>query len=108
MLINWINVTVYAEQWPKLFVLLPQAERAINEVIERDNITGTASVPNQYIQPHLQQVSSAGSKSAIMKSQKELVYSSKAKIQAVYGLAHLQDKNYKIAAEKFMQVYEIW
>ncbi|KAI1725276.1 26S proteasome subunit RPN7 domain-containing protein [Ditylenchus destructor] len=71
MLINWINVTVYANQWPKLGILLPQAERAINEVTDRES---------------------------------ELVMSSKAKIAAVGGLAKMQEKQYKQAAEKFMTV----
>lgn len=100
MLINWINVTVYAECWPKLHNLISQAERAINEVIERDNVTptGPTTVSNQYNQ---QQLTPAMKTS---KSQRELVLSSKAKIIAVTGLVNLQEKRYRIAAEKFMMV----
>jgi hypothetical protein len=32
MLLNWISATVYAEQWNKLSILIPQVERAISEV----------------------------------------------------------------------------
>ena len=101
MLINWINVTVYAEYWPKLHNLISQAERAINEVIERDNVTSTGStssgMPSQY---NLQQATAQKSS----KSQRDLVLSAKAKIMAVSGLVNLQEKHYRAAAEKFMMV----
>lgn len=98
MLINWINVTVYAEQWSKLFVLLPQAERSITEMIERENTPTSATLANPYTQ--MQLASKCGTK-----SQKDFVLSSKAKILAVSGLAYLQDKKFKEAAEKFMLVH---
>ncbi|KAL3115809.1 hypothetical protein niasHT_007814 [Heterodera trifolii] len=97
MLINWISVTVYAEQWSKLFVLLPQAERAIAEIIERENTPTSATLANPYTQ--MQSGSKVGNK-----SHKDFVLSSKAKILAVTGLANLQDKKFKEAAEKFMTV----
>lgn len=100
MLINWINVTVYAEQWQKLFMLLPQADRAIAEVMERENTPNSATLANPYAQ---MQMANKGV-GAANKSQKEFVLSAKAKILAVYGLANLQDKNFKLAAEKFMMV----
>ena len=100
MLINWINVTVYAEQWPKLFILLPQADRAINEMMERENVaTASGSAPNIQAQQQQSALAAAG-----LRNQREFVFTSKAKVLAVYGLAHLQDKNYKTAAEKFMTV----
>lgn len=102
MLINWINVTVYAEQWPKLFVLLPQADRAINEMIDRDKLNEVDNkFPSQQI--GMPGFSGTGPKPTV-KSQREMVFSAKAKILAVYGLANLQSKEYKTAAEKFMQV----
>uniref|UniRef100_A0A183BSZ3 PCI domain-containing protein n=1 Tax=Globodera pallida TaxID=36090 RepID=A0A183BSZ3_GLOPA len=97
MLINWINVTVYAEQWSKLSVLLPQAERAIVEIMERENTPTSATLANPYTQ--LQMTGKSGNK-----NQKEFVLSSKAKLLAVSGLANLQDKKFKEAAEKFMLV----
>lgn len=100
MLINWINVTVYAEQWAKLLMLLPQADRAIMEALERENTPTSATLANPYSQMHLANKSASSGN----KSQKEFVLSAKAKILAVYGLAHLQDKNFKLAAEKFMMV----
>uniref|UniRef100_A0A914HWZ6 PCI domain-containing protein n=1 Tax=Globodera rostochiensis TaxID=31243 RepID=A0A914HWZ6_GLORO len=82
MLINWINVT---------------AERAIVEIMERENTPTSATLANPYTQ--LQMTGKSGNK-----NQKEFVLSSKAKLLAVSGLANLQDKKFKEAAEKFMLV----
>lgn len=97
MLISWINVAIYANQWPKLLLLLPQAERAISEVIDRESIqnsTGRSRNHNHY-----------SSNCTSNKNYKELVQSSKAKIAAVSGLSKMNDRLYKEAAEKFMTVY---
>lgn len=96
MLISWINVTIYANQWQKLLLLLPQAERAICEVIDRESIqssSGRGRSHNHFTPP-----------SASSKNYKELVQSSKAKIAAVSGLSKMNDRLYKQAAEKFMTV----
>lgn len=98
MLINWINVTVYANQWPKLGILLPQAERAINEVTDRESVASSSSSNRGHLSTFPSSVASS------VKSYKELVMSSKAKIAAVSGLAKMQEKQYKQAAEKFMTV----
>lgn len=98
MLINWINVTVYANQWPKLGILLPQAERAINEVTDRESVASSSSTNRAGMSTFPSSVASS------VKSYKELVMSSKAKIAAVGGLAKMQEKQYKQAAEKFMTV----
>uniref|UniRef100_A0A915D2L6 PCI domain-containing protein n=1 Tax=Ditylenchus dipsaci TaxID=166011 RepID=A0A915D2L6_9BILA len=97
MLINWINVTIYAQHWPKLGILLPQAERAIAEVVDRESVAATSTTRSGV---------SSFSSSAInpAKNYKELVMSSKARIASVSGLAKMQDKQYKAAAEKFMTV----
>jgi len=102
MLISWINVTIYAEQWQKLFVLLPQADRAINEIIERENVSSIPS--NTFSTTQYSSLQSLQIPARTSKIQKDLILSSKAKILAVYGLAFLQNKNYKAAAEKFMTV----
>lgn len=106
MLINWINVTIYAEQWPKLFILLPQADRAITEIIERENVSTTTKTNSHDTTPVHSQYSlhSLQIPARTSKSQRELILSSKAKILAVYGLAYIQNKNYKSAAEKFLMV----
>nr|CAD2190906.1 unnamed protein product [Meloidogyne enterolobii] len=102
MLISWINVTIYAEQWQKLFVLLPQADRAINEIIERENVSSVPS--NTFSTTQYSSLQSLQIPARTSKIQKDLILSSKAKILAVYGLAFLQNKNYKAAAEKFMTI----
>uniref|UniRef100_A0A915NFL2 PCI domain-containing protein n=1 Tax=Meloidogyne floridensis TaxID=298350 RepID=A0A915NFL2_9BILA len=102
MLISWINVTIYAEQWQKLFVLLPQADRAINEIIERENVSSIPS--NTFSTTQYSSLQSLQIPARTSKIQKDLILSSKAKILAVYGLAFLQNKNYKAAAEKFMTI----
>lgn len=93
MLISWINVTIYANQWQKLLLLLPQAERAISEVIDRESIQNTPGRGRSH-----------SSNCVSSKNYKELVQSSKAKIAAVSGLSKMNDFLYKLAAEKFMTV----
>lgn len=102
MLINWINVSIYADNWSKLNVFIPQAERAINDIIERENVAGGPSSSNQI-------GSSRGMlglplSTSNTKSCKELIQSARAKIAAVSGLLKLHDKEYKGAAETFMTV----
>jgi hypothetical protein len=96
MLINWINVTIYAEQWPKLGNLLSQAERTICEIMERDSATSSSSSysSTSAIQP----------KTPTSKNYKELVQTCRAKISAVIGLAKMQERNFRQAAEKFITV----
>ncbi|KAL7078571.1 hypothetical protein ACQ4LE_002163 [Meloidogyne hapla] len=104
MLISWINVTVYAEQWSKLSILLPQADRAINEMIERENVSTTTTNSNTFATTQYSSLQSLQIPARTSKLQKELILSSKAKILAVYGLYSLQNKNYKGAAERFMMI----
>ena len=96
MLINWINVSIYAEQWTKLGILLPQAERAISELIERESVPTSAA--GNYGVGLFQQ------KNPPLKSYKEIIETCKAKISAVSGLSKMHEKNFKQAAEKFMTV----
>uniref|UniRef100_A0A914C3R3 PCI domain-containing protein n=1 Tax=Acrobeloides nanus TaxID=290746 RepID=A0A914C3R3_9BILA len=96
MLLNWINVTIYADQWNKLDILLPQAERAIAEAQERESIGATStSRPSMAALP---------AKINAAKTYKELIQSSKAKVFAVTGLYRMHGRNYKSAADSFIQV----
>ena len=100
MLLNWINVTIYADQWSKLTMLLPQAERAISEIVEREALaTSTATTVNNYGSS-----ASSNPRASAVKNYRELVQSSKAKITAVFGLSKMYDKMFKQAAEKFITV----
>lgn len=92
MLLNWITATVYAEQWNKLSILLPQVERAVSELLERD----APAAPSQQ-----QRAASAGGKT---RTAKELVATSNAKIAAVSGLNCMKKSDFKQAANRFISV----
>lgn len=96
MLISWINVTIYAEQWMKLDILLPQAERAIAEAQERENTAATSNTRPS--------AAAMSTKLNATKNYKELIQSSKAKIFAVQGLYKMNGRHYKDAANSFIQV----
>ena len=108
MLLNWITVSVYAEQWPKLGILIPQAERAVAEALERDNATSGGGASGSGGIASMQQrtiaVGVPNSAQKTNKSLKELIATSSAKIAAVAGLAHMKGQHYKEAANKFIQV----
>jgi hypothetical protein len=97
MLLSWITATVYAEQWNKLSILLPQVERAVSEVLERD-VPASSSQNAQRVAA----TTSAGGKTA--RSAKELVASSNAKIAAVSGLNCMKKGDFKQAAQRFISV----
>lgn len=96
MLLNWITATVYAEQWSKLSILLPQIDRAVLEVQERDIPTANQSA--QRAGPS----TAATSKSA--KNARELVSTSNAKISAIAGLNCMKRGDFKHAAQHFISV----
>ncbi|CAD5223731.1 unnamed protein product [Bursaphelenchus okinawaensis] len=88
MLLNWIDASVYAGQWAKLNVLIPQAERAVAETVERENgPTHTRTI-----------------RSREAEGNKKLIQVSKTKLNAVSGLTAMQTGKFKEAANKFMQV----
>lgn len=91
MLLNWISATVYAEQWAKLNVLIPQAERAVSETVERDGASAARELRHQ-------------PRSMTDKGRKELIASSTAKLSAVSGLSAIKCNNFRMAADKFMAV----
>lgn len=92
-----MNVSIYAENWGKLLVLLPQAERALNDVIERESVANNSN-------------NRTGGSSSLQfptptsKNYKELVQSAKAKLASLNGLSKLQQREYKAAAEFFLKV----
>lgn len=96
MLLNWITATVYAEQWNKLSILIPQVERAVSEIVEREAPSSTANNPQRTTS------SAASGKSA--RSAKELIATSNAKIAAVSGLNCIKKGDFKQAANRFISV----
>ncbi|CAD5232303.1 unnamed protein product [Bursaphelenchus xylophilus] len=88
MLLNWINASVYGSQWGKLNVLIPQAERAVAEALEREGGSGQ----NRNV------------KSNNADGNRKFIQSSKAKLNAVSGLSAMKTGRFKDAADKFMQV----
>jgi hypothetical protein len=95
MLLNWITATVYAEQWNKLGILLPQIERAVSEVQERD-----IPAANQ----NAQRGGPSTSSSKSVRNARELVSTSNAKIAAVSGLNCMKRNDFKHAAQRFISV----
>ncbi|KAI6190275.1 PCI domain-containing protein [Aphelenchoides bicaudatus] len=96
MLLNWITATVYAEQWSKLGILLPQVDRAVSEVQERD-IPSSSAQNAQRGGP-----STSNTKSA--RNARELVASSTAKVAAVSGLNSMKRSDFKTAAQRFISI----
>lgn len=90
MFLNWINVSIYADNWGKVLMLLPQAERAINDVIERETVANNTN-------------SKVGGGTS-SKNYKELILGAKAKLATLNGLLKLQAREYKAAAEQFLKV----
>jgi hypothetical protein len=96
MLLNWITATIYAEQWSKLSILIPQAERAVAEAVDRDVSASSNQGPQRAAMP--------GGPSKGARSIKELVAFATAKISAISGLHAMKCGHFKTAAEKFISV----
>ncbi|KAI6186265.1 PCI domain-containing protein [Aphelenchoides besseyi] len=101
MLLHWITANIYVDQWNRLSIWIPQAERAVVEAIERENmgssIMGSSTTCNR-------------SSGLIVPSQKttrtfrEMIAQSNAKIQAISALTAMKAGSFKMAAKKFITI----
>ncbi|KAI6213190.1 PCI domain-containing protein [Aphelenchoides besseyi] len=96
MLLHWITANIYADQWSRLGIWIPQAERAVVEAIERENM-GTNTVSTR----------SSGMTVPSQKSTRtfrEMIAQSNAKIQAIGALTAMKGGLFKAAARKFITI----
>ncbi|VDN39790.1 unnamed protein product [Gongylonema pulchrum] len=96
MLMNWIEVTVHLKQWQHLDPLIVQADRALLEAVEVENVAATSTS-----RPGPRAVNSTLSATRNMK---KLITTSTAKVIAVSALSHLNSKNYRQVAKKCLKI----
>ncbi|VIO98666.1 G protein pathway suppressor 1, putative [Brugia malayi] len=96
MLMSWIEVTIYLNQWHRVEPLLTQVERALIEAMEVENVAATStSRPGRL---------AANSTYAATRNMKEIIDTAKAKIGAVAALNYLNMRNYRLVAEKCLKI----
>lgn len=90
MYLTWMECAILAGEWPRVEPLISQAERAISDANDAE------------------QVANATSRARIMtqtnKNYKQICDSSRAKIDAITALMRLHNGRYKDAADKFLSV----
>lgn len=95
MLLSWIEVSIYLNQWHRVDPLVAQVERAITEAQESEASASTLTRGSRY---------HAGASQMATKNMKEFIDAAKAKVAGVSALYRLYTKAYKMVAEKCLQI----
>ncbi|KAF8386225.1 csn-1 [Pristionchus pacificus] len=96
MYTTWLETAVLLFEWHRVSPLISQSERALQEAEEAENQAngpGGRLNRNQYDQVE-----------ASRKTNKLLIAVSRSKLNAIVGLSSIEQKNYKHACERFLQV----
>ncbi|CAJ0961050.1 unnamed protein product, partial [Mesorhabditis belari] len=95
MYVQWLECAVEEGEWSRMNSLLSQAERAINDAQDTEQNTQASSAQQMRVRGSTQMTNA--------KSNKTIIKSARAKMDVIHGLSRINSKQFKEAAEKFIQ-----